>query len=171
MVRKIVETGRLLALKVASYSVMHLVVAMATAYALTRDWRVAVGIGLVEPIVQTLAYALHDRVWHRLEGRRLLSNAQETAEAVSARLEVLETAGPSHAHHHGLTFGLKGMALKTATYALMHFSVAVTVAFALTGSLATALAIGIVEPLVQTLFFTLHDRFWTRREARRLARA
>ena len=49
----------------------------------------------------------------------------------------------------------------------MHFTVAVTVAFVLTGSLRTALAIGVIEPLVQTVFFTLHDRIWSRIEARR----
>lgn len=54
------------ALKTLSYSATHLVVAMAVAYALTRDWRVALGIGLIEPMVQTIAYAVHERVWERL---------------------------------------------------------------------------------------------------------
>jgi uncharacterized membrane protein len=55
--------------KTASYSIMHLTVAITVAYALTRDWRAALAIGLVEPIFQTLAFALHERVWDRL-GRR-----------------------------------------------------------------------------------------------------
>lgn len=165
------ETGRALALKIASYGIMHLVVAMATAFALTGDWRVALGIGLVEPIFQTIAYSIHDRVWHRIEGRKLLSQGQEAAEAVSARLEVLDEPAHRHRHGFGLTFGAGGVALKTATYGLMHFAVAVAVAFALTGSLGLALAIGIVEPLVQTVFFALHDRAWSRLEARRAARA
>jgi uncharacterized membrane protein len=63
------------------------------------------------------------------------------------------------------------VALKTVTYGLMHFSVAVTVAFALTQNIRTALAIGIIEPLVQTVFFTVHDRVWTRIEARKARRA
>ncbi|MEQ8433791.1 MAG: DUF2061 domain-containing protein [Oceanicaulis sp.] len=49
--------------KTASYALMHLVVAMAVAYALTRDWRAALAIGLVEPLVQTIAYTLHERAW------------------------------------------------------------------------------------------------------------
>ena len=53
----------------------------------------------------------------------------------------------------------------------MHFLVAVTVAFALTRDWRVSLAIGIIEPLVQTVFFTLHDRIWTRIEARKAARA
>ena len=53
----------------------------------------------------------------------------------------------------------------------MHFTVAVLVAYALTRDIRLALAIGTVEPLVQTLFFTLHDRIWTRIEARKARRA
>ncbi|MGJ3233006.1 MAG: DUF2061 domain-containing protein [Oceanicaulis sp.] len=53
------------ALKTASYALMHLIVAMAVAFALTGDWRAALAIGLVEPVVQTLAYTLHERAWAR----------------------------------------------------------------------------------------------------------
>lgn len=51
-------------------------------------------------------------------------------------------------------------ALKTLTYGVMHFAVAVCVAYALTGSLAIALGIGAIEPMVQTLFYALHERAW-----------
>jgi len=53
--------------KTVSYALMHLIVAMAVAYALTRDWRAALAIGLVEPLVQTLAYTLHERAWARAD--------------------------------------------------------------------------------------------------------
>jgi uncharacterized membrane protein len=49
---------------------------------------------------------------------------------------------------------------KTVTYCLMHFTVAIAVAYALTGSWAIALSIGTIEPLVQTAFFNLHERGW-----------
>jgi uncharacterized membrane protein len=51
-------------------------------------------------------------------------------------------------------------ALKTLTYALMHLLVAMSVAFVLTGSWAAALAIGLIEPAVQTVAYTLHERAW-----------
>lgn len=54
-------------------------------------------------------------------------------------------------------------ALKTLTYSVMHFAVAITVAFALTRSWQAALAIGMIEPLVQTVAYTLHERVWERR--------
>ncbi len=49
--------------KTASYSLMHLMVAIGVAYALTGDLRAALAIGLIEPMVQTVAYTLHERVW------------------------------------------------------------------------------------------------------------
>ncbi len=53
--------------------------------------------------------------------------------------------------------------LKTFTYSLMHLSVAVTVAFALTQNWHAALAIGLIEPAVQTVAYTVHERVWARR--------
>jgi uncharacterized membrane protein len=59
----------LLALKTGSYSAMHLLVAIGVAYAVTQDWRAALAVGLIEPMVQTVAYVLHDRAWSRIERR------------------------------------------------------------------------------------------------------
>ena len=179
MVRILISTARRLALKIASYGVMHLVVAILTAFALTRDWRIALAVGVVEPIFQTVAYSIHDRAWHRIERRKMLSSVEETAEAFTARLELMNAheqnrAHNHHGHHghsHALPRSLKQVALKTVTYGLMHFTVAVAVAFALTRDWRIALAIGTVEPLVQTVFFTLHDRIWTRIEAKKARRA
>lgn len=56
-------------LKTITYSLMHLTVAVAVAFALTRNWRVALGIGLMEPVVQTIAYCLHERVWEQWQTR------------------------------------------------------------------------------------------------------
>jgi len=177
MVRILISTARRLALKIASYGLMHLIVAILVAFALTRDWRIALAVGVVEPIFQTFAYSIHDRIWHRIEQRRMLSGFEETAEAVTARLELMTMAeqdrahGGHQGHSHALPRSLKQVALKTVTYGLMHFTVAVLVAFALTRDWRIALAIGTVEPLVQTVFFTLHDRIWTRIEAKKARRA
>lgn len=160
---------------------MHLIVAILVAFALTRDWRLALAVGVVEPIFQTIAYSIHDRVWHRVERRKMLSGVEETAEAFTARLEVMNAQeqnrahnhhgqGQGHGHSHALPRNLKQIALKTVTYGVMHFTVAVLVAFALTRDIRIALAIGTIEPLVQTVFFTLHDRIWTRVEAKKAAR-
>ncbi|KJS38182.1 MAG: hypothetical protein VR74_06535 [Hyphomonas sp. BRH_c22] len=57
-------------LKTLSYSLMHLTVAVTVAFLLTRDWRIALGVGLIEPLVQTVAYTLHERAWRRAGDRR-----------------------------------------------------------------------------------------------------
>lgn len=60
-------SAALFSVKTATYAMMHLVVAIAVAYALTLDWRKALAIGIIEPFVQTFAFALHDRYWKRRE--------------------------------------------------------------------------------------------------------
>lgn len=166
MVRKIALVARQLMLKIASYGAMHLVVAILVAWAITRDWRVALAVGMVEPVVQTVAFAVHDRVWHRIERKQRLSGLEETSEAVEGRIGLHD----HHAHTHALPTSFRTLAAKSVSYGVMHFVVAVSVAFALTRDWRIALAIGTIEPLVQTVFFTLHDQIWRRIEARRLAR-
>lgn len=173
MVGVILSTARKLALKIASYGVMHLIVAILVAFAITRDWRIALAVGMVEPILQTIAYTVHDRVWHKVERRRMASNIEEATEAFTARLDIMSpeeqrrSHDADHGHSHALPRSFKQIALKTVTYGVMHFAVAVAVAYALTNDIRTALTIGMVEPLVQTLFFALHDRIWSRLEDRR----
>ena len=60
--------------------------------------------------------------------------------------------------------------LKTLSFAALHFGVAFTVAYALTGSVAIATGIGLVEPLANTVAFFFHERAWARAEARAAAR-
>ena len=52
-----------LLLKTASYGIMHLFVATAVSYAITRDIVMSLSIGIIEPIVQTLMFAVHDYFW------------------------------------------------------------------------------------------------------------
>ncbi len=55
---------------------------------------------------------------------------------------------------------------KTGSYAVMHLTVAVAVAYALTGDWLIALSIGLVEPAAQTVSFALHERLWEGRRRR-----
>ena len=59
-----------LALKTLTYASMHLTVAVAVAYALTRNWHVALAVGIIEPLVQTVMFNLHERAWTRADKRR-----------------------------------------------------------------------------------------------------
>jgi uncharacterized membrane protein len=49
---------------------------------------------------------------------------------------------------------------KTMTFALMHFTVAFSVAYMLTGSMMIGGVIALVEPAVNTLAFYYHEKLW-----------
>lgn len=51
--------------KTISYGLTHIIVATAVAYAITGNLAMALGIGLIEPIVQTGVFALHDYLWEK----------------------------------------------------------------------------------------------------------
>lgn len=59
-----------IAMMTASWSVVHMTVAIAVAYALTRNWQAALAVGLIEPIFQTVAFVLHERAWNHARTRR-----------------------------------------------------------------------------------------------------
>lgn len=51
-------------------------------------------------------------------------------------------------------------ALKTLSFAILHFSVGFGVTYALTGSIAIASGVALIEPAVNTVVFFLHERAW-----------
>lgn len=51
--------------KTTSYGILHMIVAISVAYALTGNIMIAIGIGLIEPLVQTVVYSAHEWVWER----------------------------------------------------------------------------------------------------------
>lgn len=50
--------------------------------------------------------------------------------------------------------------IKTLTFAVVHFSVAFSVGYLLTGSLVLGSLLALVEPAVNTVAFYLHERVW-----------
>lgn len=49
--------------KTISYGILHFGVAFAVAYALTQNLVLALGIGMIEPVIQMLVYCLHELAW------------------------------------------------------------------------------------------------------------
>lgn len=49
---------------------------------------------------------------------------------------------------------------KTLTYCVMHLTVAILIAYALTQNWVMALSIGLLEPFVQTFCYRIHEHFW-----------
>lgn len=54
---------------------------------------------------------------------------------------------------------------KTISFAVLHFTVAFTVAWVLTGSWVIGGAVALVEPAINTLVFYFHERVWRRIES------
>ena len=54
------------------------------------------------------------------------------------------------------------VARKTATFAMVHLTVAFGVTYAITGSMALGGIIALTEPLANTAAFYIHERIWTR---------
>lgn len=53
---------------------------------------------------------------------------------------------------------------KTFTFAIIHFTVAFSVGYALTGSWALGSAIALVEPACNMIAFFFHEKVWQRIE-------
>ena len=52
--------------------------------------------------------------------------------------------------------------LKTLTFAIVHFTIAFTVAYLLTGDLLTGGLIALLEPACNTVAFFFHEKAWQR---------
>lgn len=56
---------------------------------------------------------------------------------------------------------------KTITFAIMHFSIAFAVVYAMTGSWMLGGAVALVEPAINTFAFHFHEKIWKRIEHNR----
>ncbi len=60
--------------------------------------------------------------------------------------------------------------IKTFTYLSVHLTVGFTVAYALTGSLALAGGIALIEPCINAVAFFFHEKAWKKADARAAGR-
>jgi uncharacterized membrane protein len=60
---------------------------------------------------------------------------------------------------------------KTATFAAVHMTVAFSVAYVMTGSVAVGSAVALVEPAVNTVAYFFHEKLWERVRVRKPALA
>lgn len=56
--------------------------------------------------------------------------------------------------------------IKTATYLSIHLTVGFTVAYIMTGSIAIAGGIALVEPMINAVAFFFHEQAWKKIQAR-----
>lgn len=56
---------------------------------------------------------------------------------------------------------------KTMSFAVLHFCVAFSVAYLMTGSVFVGGALALIEPAINTVAFYIHERVWSVRERQR----
>ena len=59
---------------------------------------------------------------------------------------------------------------KTLSYYIMHITVAMMVAYAITGNLWMAITLSLVEPTVQAFAFFFHEKVWNKKDLQSKAR-
>lgn len=57
---------------------------------------------------------------------------------------------------------------KTASFAAVHFTVAFSVGYLLTGSLVVGSVLALVEPAINTVAFHFHELLWKKIDAKRM---
>jgi len=60
---------------------------------------------------------------------------------------------------------------KTISFAILHFSVAFTITYLLTGSIILGGTIALLEPAVNTVVFYFHDKAWKKIESKQMHQA
>ncbi|GGD68767.1 DUF2061 domain-containing protein [Lacimicrobium alkaliphilum] len=58
---------------------------------------------------------------------------------------------------------------KTFTFALIHFSIAFSITYLLTGDVLIGGLVALIEPAVNTVAFYFHERVWKKLEQRKAA--
>ena len=60
--------------------------------------------------------------------------------------------------------------LKTITFAILHFGVAFSIAYLLTGSIGISSAVALIEPMANTVVFYFHEKAWQRHERKKASK-
>ena len=116
--------------KTLTFASIHFTIAFSVAYILTGDILIGSLIAMIEPMVNTVAFYFHERLWQSVTYLK----KQYTATG-----------------------------LKTPSFAMVHFSVAVSVAYLLSGSWLVWRTDGRCRAGINTLAYYFHERIWQRR--------
>ncbi|MDW6004343.1 DUF2061 domain-containing protein [Vibrio mangrovi] len=113
--------------KTISFAAIHFSIAFTVAYVLTGDIILGSLIAMLEPMINTVAFYFHEKVWSQyIPLRRYASDPR----------------------------------IKTASFAVIHFSVAFNVAYMLTGSWLIGGVMAMIEPSINTCAYYFHEKMW-----------
>lgn len=71
-------------IKTMSFGVMHVSVAFLVVWVMTGDWRIGGAAALVEPVVNTVAFYFHERIWNRIRAGANWPSSQSDGIRMSA---------------------------------------------------------------------------------------
>ncbi|UUM30928.1 DUF2061 domain-containing protein [Vibrio japonicus] len=117
--------------KTITFAALHFTIAFSVAYLLTGDILIGSLIAMIEPMVNTVAFYFHERIWQS---------------------------------HHRLKTMTRSTGIKTTSFAVVHFSVAFTVAYLLTGSWVVGGILAAIEPSINTMAYYFHEKVWQRKQ-------
>ncbi|MCD9503276.1 DUF2061 domain-containing protein [Photobacterium phosphoreum] len=117
--------------KTLSFAIIHFTVAFSLAFLLTGNLLIGGLIALIEPMVNTVAFYFHEKVWQ------------------TKNLVQTQHSSPSK---------------KTISFAILHFSVAFTVVYLLTGDVLLGGTMAMIEPTINTFAYYLHERVWQKKQ-------
>ncbi|KJF94808.1 membrane protein [Photobacterium angustum] len=117
--------------KTISFAAIHFTVAFSVAYLLTGDIIIGSLIAMIEPMVNTVAFYFHEKVWQ------------------NKTLKQSRFSTPSR---------------KTVSFAIVHFCVAFSVVYLLTGDILIGSLMAMIEPSINTMAYYFHERVWQRKD-------
>ena len=117
--------------KTLSFAIIHFTVAFSLAFLLTGNLLIGGLIALIEPMVNTVAFYFHEKVWQ------------------TKNLVQTQHSSPSK---------------KTISFAILHFSVAFTVVYLLTGDVLLGGTMAMIEPTINSFAYYLHERVWQKKQ-------
>jgi uncharacterized membrane protein len=74
-------------IKTFSFAIMHFAIAFTVAYLLTGDLVVGGAVALIEPMVNTVGYYVHEQVWQRLASKRAANSAERVPAQASQQCQ------------------------------------------------------------------------------------
>ncbi|NAW91997.1 DUF2061 domain-containing protein [Vibrio sp. V24_P1S3T111] len=116
--------------KTLSFAAIHFSIAFTVVYLLTGDIILGSLIAMLEPMVNTVAFYFHEKVW---------------------------------AHYTPLHRYSQSAKIKTGSFAVVHFSVAFSVAYIMTGSFVIGGVLAMIEPSINTCAYYFYEKFWQKR--------
>lgn len=126
-----------IAAKKTSQVIAHMAIAFVIAYAVTGSVVFGGLAIIIEPVINVLLLPLHEKGWAAIRTRSL--NERERYLRIAA---------------------------EKLSQTILHMSVAFTVMYFATGSLAFGGMAAVLEPVCNVLLLPVHDRFWNKLELR-----